>query len=569
MKFKLFQKSIYTYLAIAFLVAVFSFTHLSNLGSILKGLHADEASFLLNAYSLVHTQRDEDGNKLPIWFGSLIDSKPALYSYLQAPFVAAFGPTTTASRIPAAVLGGISILLVYWVLQLLLPKNHAAIVSLLLLVSPWHIIVSRSTQEVILAFVFSLLAIGAYLNILQKKERRILWGVVFILANAVAMYSYHSAKVFLPLLFVGWSFIDLFVFPQKKSPTQKSESTVPGKLIHAYLTGAIFLTAVVITFAFSQSLERFKSIGFLHEQGPQLIMEEQIRTATGASPILVMRVFYNKIVAYGLQVLDTYTQHYTINFLFLTGGEPTRYAVPFHGLFYHIEVLLLPLGIFLGLHSLKNRRHMVYMLWWFIVAPVPAALTALEIPSMIRAFPLLIPALVFIVQAMLWIWSKREFVFAKIVIIGIIGAYAWGFAYYAHQIVVQQPRYHPWNRNIAETRLAEWLVENQAQYDRVHISAVRDIYMYLVLSDTSLLPALQNSNQTRMKEDFAFDKYVFRESSCTMPVYPPEQKTLYVVRSTCEIQLGFTVIGSISYEDNATAYHLLEYEHPLIPIIEE
>ena len=81
-------------LVVAFLLR---FVHLE---TVPRGLHADEASFLINTVSIMETGKDEDGHTLPLILESIKDSKPALYSYLQIPFVAVFGPSDFSSRLP-------------------------------------------------------------------------------------------------------------------------------------------------------------------------------------------------------------------------------------------------------------------------------------------------------------------------------------------------------------------------------------------------------------------------------------------------------------------------------------
>lgn len=562
-----FLKNASRYFFLTFFFVLFCITHLFNLGSVPKGLHADEASFLLNAYSIANTGKDEDDRAYPIWFSSLIDSKPALYSYLQIPFVRMLGPTTTASRIPGAIFGFVSIFLAYWALTFLLKKKHALLVSLFLIISPWHIMVARSTQEVILAFVFSLLAIGAYFSVLKSNKNKILWSILFITATVLAMYSYHSAKVFLPLLFMSWSTLEIFIFDRNDSKKElTADEKRRKKLLHLGLNIGILVAGVIITLSFPQSVERFKAVGFLTEKGPILIMEEQIRTATTVTPSIVIRVFYNKVVAHIFRIIDVYARHFTFEFIFIKGGEPDRYQVPFHGLFYYIEIFLLPLGIFTGLHSVKHRRWAAYTFLWFLIAPLPAALTTAEVPSMIRTFPMVLPALVFISYALLWIWEKRTHPFAKVALLGILAGYVWGFSYFSHQLFVQQARYHPWKRNVAEEKLAIYLKEHASEYDRVHITTLRDLYMYLVLADPTLLPLLQNSEQTQRSDEFLLGKYFFHEGDCAVPIYPPEKKVLYVVRSNCPMNPGFNFVTRIKYDDAAEVYDLFFYAPPTVTL---
>ena len=59
----------------------------------------DEAALGYNAYSILHTARDEYGQFLPLIFKSFGDYKPGLYVYLTLPFVAIFGLNPLAVRL--------------------------------------------------------------------------------------------------------------------------------------------------------------------------------------------------------------------------------------------------------------------------------------------------------------------------------------------------------------------------------------------------------------------------------------------------------------------------------------
>jgi 4-amino-4-deoxy-L-arabinose transferase-like glycosyltransferase len=67
------------------------------------GFHHDEAAFALNAYTIAHHLRDQDGAFLPVVFPSFADYKDAAFSYVLAPVFLVFGPHQEAARAVAAV----------------------------------------------------------------------------------------------------------------------------------------------------------------------------------------------------------------------------------------------------------------------------------------------------------------------------------------------------------------------------------------------------------------------------------------------------------------------------------
>ena len=78
-----------------------------------SGLNADEAAIGYNAYSLLRTGRDEHGNAWPIVFKSFGDYKPGGYFYLVVPLVKIIGLNILAVRLPSALLGVLSVWLIY------------------------------------------------------------------------------------------------------------------------------------------------------------------------------------------------------------------------------------------------------------------------------------------------------------------------------------------------------------------------------------------------------------------------------------------------------------------------
>jgi 4-amino-4-deoxy-L-arabinose transferase-like glycosyltransferase len=94
------------------------------LSSLPSGFTPDEASFGYDAYSILHTGRDQWGKLLPLTLESFGDNKLPLYSYLTIPSIALFGLTEFAVRLPNAVLGSIAILATYvFVYQFFAPRE--------------------------------------------------------------------------------------------------------------------------------------------------------------------------------------------------------------------------------------------------------------------------------------------------------------------------------------------------------------------------------------------------------------------------------------------------------------
>ena len=155
------------------IVIIASFLRLFQLNRLPAGFFNDEVSLFYNALVLKHTGMDEDGRHWPVYLNSYIDPKPALISYLQIGSSFIIGENIWTARIISVVFGLISIALIY-LLTLKLTRNTrlALIMMALVAISPWHIIISRGTQEVIVSFTFGLGALLALIQAIQVVGRK-------------------------------------------------------------------------------------------------------------------------------------------------------------------------------------------------------------------------------------------------------------------------------------------------------------------------------------------------------------------------------------------------------------
>jgi len=157
----------------------------------------DEAALGYNAYSLMLTGKDEYGNFLPISLRSFNDFKPALYAYLTIPFIKIMGLNETSVRMVSALAGIVSLWFLYKLLTLYIKdKLVLSLVFLWLSFEPWRLHFSRNAFETHLSSMFFLM--GAYFLIRNKKT---FWS---LLCFGLAAYSYHSARLSVPILIALW-----------------------------------------------------------------------------------------------------------------------------------------------------------------------------------------------------------------------------------------------------------------------------------------------------------------------------------------------------------------------------
>src|SRR3989344_5707483 len=82
-----------------------AFLRLWKLEEVPVSLFGDELDVGYQAYSILQTGRDYQGNFMPLHFHSLAEWRTPLYIYSAVPTVALFGITPYGVRLPAAFFG--------------------------------------------------------------------------------------------------------------------------------------------------------------------------------------------------------------------------------------------------------------------------------------------------------------------------------------------------------------------------------------------------------------------------------------------------------------------------------
>lgn len=93
-----------------FLIFIFSFfIRILFISKIPLSINWDEATFGYNAFSILHTLRDEYGVLLPLQFKSVGDYKAPMYVYTLVPSIAIFGLNEFSVRLIPALFGSFAI----------------------------------------------------------------------------------------------------------------------------------------------------------------------------------------------------------------------------------------------------------------------------------------------------------------------------------------------------------------------------------------------------------------------------------------------------------------------------
>src|SRR6185436_7350505 len=184
-------------------------------------INVDELSFLYDGYSIKETGADRWGMKHPVilrGFGSF-DYHPPLYALLDAASISIFGYSDFAGRFPSALLGCLSLVLIYLVAKKTGGKLFAFFALLLAGLSPWHLLFSRiGFDSAMLPPFFFILSVYLWLRTKESSYRSgYLMLTGFVAGSGVN--SYQGAKLVF-LLFAILIAVD--IWRNSKSPLKKN-----------------------------------------------------------------------------------------------------------------------------------------------------------------------------------------------------------------------------------------------------------------------------------------------------------------------------------------------------------
>jgi 4-amino-4-deoxy-L-arabinose transferase-like glycosyltransferase len=167
-----------------FLVAIFALAFVLRfwqLGNVPASISNDEAAYIYSAYSIWKTGSDIAGHHLPLSI-NLDNSFSPVPVYVIAPFVGLFDLNAFWGRFPFALMGFLSVVLLYFIVKQLLNERIALFSAFAFAVSPWHLQLSRSTLDGISGLFFFLLGFCVFLK--KYKNGSILWSLpLFMIAK--------------------------------------------------------------------------------------------------------------------------------------------------------------------------------------------------------------------------------------------------------------------------------------------------------------------------------------------------------------------------------------------------
>ncbi len=376
------------------------FARFYSLGLIPLGLYRDEIAILADARFIARLGTDIHGSSwLQPMFYSYGDYKLPVYIWLTSLSVRLLGNIPVALRLPSALAGAGTILLVVLIAKQIFSfkKNkYVWIFSLLLPIafSPWAIMFSRTGFEGHLGQMFLALAVWLVLKTVKpnnKKAAKLLFLLFVQIFAALATYSYFSVRFVWPVVFIASLLtMDLRINLNLKSESKlillKLGKNIALNILMPLLAYALLLTPMILSPSYDASNQFRLSTDSVLNMENWALQSNVLRAQ--ANNNIIARGLYHRHWLMGRELLKNYSDNLSLNFLFLKGDPNLRHSTSIHGLFL-LPFLPIFLFSFYQLYQ-KQKKTLIFLLIWWLSALLPASVPE-ETPHALRSLNALVP----------------------------------------------------------------------------------------------------------------------------------------------------------------------------------
>lgn len=350
------KKNVFILLVILLFATVLRTFELSHIP---YGMRNDEAFIFVNGYTIRELGKDIYGNGYPLIFRptSGITTAP-IPIYLAAASFKLFGYSLVAAKIPTVIASLLGIIFAYlFILEITKDERLSLLTAAILTVSPWHLYVSRTGFESMIAYTGVIAGWYFFLRMIHKKS-----GLLPVfLSFTIAAFSYKAVNIVL----LASSFI-FFLY-----------AWYTGKHILKSFIVIIFSTLLLLA-VWVINVRLFHdtySTDILREQSIQVENQVNNERKESSAPFWVQRIASNKLTVRLKTLSDYYFNFYSMRGLFIAkGDQDDSYSLAGHGLLYLIELLLVPFGVY-SLYR-TSKKNVVLLSNLLLVTPLPAVISS-------------------------------------------------------------------------------------------------------------------------------------------------------------------------------------------------
>lgn len=534
------------------LVVIGLFIRIYGLYNVPNGFHDDELDAGYIGRYILLWGRDIKGNSWPLYYNKLGDFRPTGIFYLSGIFTFIFGTNEFAVRFPGAFLGALTIGVLYFFVNELTKNREISLwAAFLLMISPWHILLSRATSEGEIGSFF--LLVGLTFSFRYIRTKKIINLVIMILSFFFSYFLYHTFRIMVPMVF-----FPLLFFNQNKDFTQK------------YIFLGLFLFFSLLSLGISLTSwgsGRFTQVAFFKNPILPNTIDKQIY---GDGPgvglhLLQTRILHNKVIIYGRELFTQYLSYFSPEFLYISGGLPFRFAVPESGLFYIITIPFIIAGLIFLFHEEISGFNKIYLLFLVLISPLAASLTFEDSPNVHRSVFLIIPITILTAIGINKIMSYSKSI-SKIVTTVFLVILSMEFIYFYHQYFIHSPSYKSILRRDGSMQIAKLMIKNKSSYDKIIMASAYDMGLYYLFYDQNFSEIEKDKIGYDNKIKF-LDNIIFSDFEC--PTQKLDQfktegkKILFIDQGDCSFDpkkdTHLKLIDEVTRQDKTHAYRLLSF----------
>jgi 4-amino-4-deoxy-L-arabinose transferase-like glycosyltransferase len=439
------RKSLIILIVIIVLGAILRFVSLSGNP---PSLNWDEVSHGYNAYSILKTGMDQWGEKFPIFnFRAYGDYPTTLNLYLTVPFLAIFGLTEFALRFPHALIGTLTIISVYFLAFGITKKQNLGLLAAFLVsIGPWYVFTSRFVLQSNLSVFLLITAAALFVN----RERCKCLLPLSIFSLFLTLFSYHTTRIFSPLLLLG----SIFIF----------KAEIKNKLTYVFTVIFIILSAYILI---NPNAVARGNVLFIVDQGAvNKIIESR---NTSKLPNIFKRLLYNRPVYFAEAFAKNYISYFSPKFLFLNGGTQYQFSVPNFGLIYPISLQFFYIGmILLFIKSFKDKNYR-FLLLWLVLSPIPASITN-ESLTVLRATTMLPVPEILIALGLYFVLEKLPKNYRLIGLIIYIIVLIFSVERYLYNYFTSYRNNYSWSWQYGYKEVVSYVKTNYNNYDKIIVT---------------------------------------------------------------------------------------------------
>lgn len=369
-------------ISLVLILVIGIFFRFYKLGITPAGFYLDEAAMGYNAFSILKTGRDEFGKAMPLIFRSFLDFKTPVYTYFIVPLIPILGLSVFTTRFPSALFGVLTLPLIYLLIREITPRKYAAklasLATLFMAISPWHILLSRTSYETNLSLFFLILGIYTFYLGLKKPY----FFLISSLSLSISFLAYHAERLIVPIVFV---FLIVSNF-----------ATITKNLRRYWLVA--FMSIFLGLFLTLPTIGLMRTPGFLSRTTTLNIFSHSRQFPAGYKPdyhgplaSLINSPFPLSINEFA----SLYVSYFSPRYLFSIGNADQKSSYPDLATFFIWQLPFYLIGLYFLIKDKKLNPLRPIIILLLLVLPLPAAFTR-DPYTTIRSLPLVVPQIIVI-----------------------------------------------------------------------------------------------------------------------------------------------------------------------------